>query len=175
MKQKILTVAFLILGILQLNARTKVDFTIRSVQTGSEFTLSKNKGKIVVLHFLLKTECPYCLRHTHDFALLAQEEKGVIHLFVKPDSKEDILKWTEKLNREDLKELPEIYQDENANLADLYQIPNGYKFHNQVVHFPALIILDKKGKEIYRYIGKNNSDRLSVGDYKVKMKELTGK
>jgi len=30
------------------------------------------------------------------------------------------------------------------------------------VHYPALILIDPDGKEVYRYIGKKNSDRLSV-------------
>lgn len=42
------------------------DFTVKS-STGSEsFTLSEAKGKYVAVHFLLKTECPVCLRHTRD-------------------------------------------------------------------------------------------------------------
>ena len=38
----------------------------------STFELSKHKGKTIVLHFLLKTECPYCMRYTHDIAALVE-------------------------------------------------------------------------------------------------------
>jgi peroxiredoxin Q/BCP len=65
-----------------------------------------------------------------------------------------------------------IYQDINASLADRFKIPAGYAFHGQSVHYPALILLDKKGKEIFRYVGKNNSDRFSFDQLKAKLSEL---
>jgi peroxiredoxin Q/BCP len=30
------------------------------------------------------------------------------------------------------------------------------------VHYPALLLLDPDGKEVFRHIGKNNGDRVSV-------------
>ena len=60
--------------------------------------------------------------------------------------------------------LPAIYQDENAKLARDMGIPYGYKFHGQVVHYPALILLDKEGNEVLRYVGEHNGDRMSFDD-----------
>ena len=65
-----------------------------------------------------------------------------------------------------------IYQDVDATLADQFNIPNGYQFHGQVVHYPALILLNDKGEEVFRYIGKNNSDRFSFDQLKAKINEL---
>ena len=48
-------------------AQSFVDFTLPSVTDTSHFILSKAKGKFIALHFLLKTECPYCMRHTHEY------------------------------------------------------------------------------------------------------------
>ena len=48
-------------------AQNVKDFTLTSVTDKSTFTLSKSKGKFVAIHFLLKTECPYCIRHTSDY------------------------------------------------------------------------------------------------------------
>ena len=62
-----------------------------------------------------------------------------------------------------------IYQDADAKLADQFNIPNGYQFHGQVVHYPALILLNDKGEEVFRYIGKNNSDRFSFDQLKAKI------
>ena len=53
--------------------------------------------------------------------------------------------------------------------------PDGYAFHNQVVHYPALILLGPDGKEVFRYIGKNNSDRYSFEQLSIKIHELTEK
>ncbi len=60
------------------------DFTVESPTHSAKFTLSEAKGKIVVLHFLLKTECPYCLRHTRDYAQKSLGRQDVIHVFLNP-------------------------------------------------------------------------------------------
>ena len=50
------------------------NFTLEAIgedskaQVGSKFELKDHKGKIVVLHFLLKTECPFCLKYTNQYA-----------------------------------------------------------------------------------------------------------
>ncbi len=147
------------------------NFTLYSVSDSSKFTLSEAKGKYVVLHFLLKTECPYCLRHTSDYAANADSLPDVLQIFIKPDAKEDIKKWTDKVPDRILNKFP-IYQDVNASLANQFKIKNGYFFHNEEVHYPALIILDTTGKEVFRYVGTSNADRYSFAQLKAKMKEL---
>ena len=148
----------------------KVDnFTLHSVTDKSTFTLSKSKGKFIALHFLLKTECPYCIRHTSEYFEKASSLANVIQVFIKPDSEEEIKAWANKLKSTN--SLP-VYQDVNANLADQFNIPNGYQFHGQVVHYPALILLNDKGEEVFRYIGKNNSDRFSFEQLKAKIEAL---
>jgi peroxiredoxin Q/BCP len=74
-------------------AENPEDFTVKSVLDDSEFRLSEHRGKVVVLHFLLKTECPVCLRHTHDYAALAATTPEVIHVFLKPDDEVEIKEW----------------------------------------------------------------------------------
>jgi peroxiredoxin Q/BCP len=66
-----------------------------------------------------------------------------------------------------------IYRDPDATLAKAYNIPDGYKFHGQTVHYPALVLLDGSGKEVFRYVGKSNADRLSYEKISAKLKELT--
>ena len=145
---------------------------LKSVLDNSTFELSEHKGKIVVLHFLLKTECPVCLRYTHDYAALAEKNSDVIHVFLKPDSENDIRAWAGNLDDKGLQSLPKIYRDVDAKLAVKFRIPDGYKFHGQTVHYPALIILDGSGKERFRYVGKSNADRLSTNDFEAKLIEL---
>ena len=123
-------------------AQSVKDFTLNSVTDKSTFTLSKSKGKFVALHFLLKTECPYCIRHTSEYFEKASSLPNVIQVFIKPDSEEEIKAWANKLKTTN--SLP-IYQDANAKLADQFNIPNGYQFHGQIVHYPALILLNEKG------------------------------
>ena len=148
-----------------LQADDPKDFTVPSALDDSKFQLSENRGKTVVLHFLLKTECPYCLRYTHEYAKLAAKSPDVVHVFLKPDSAADIKQWASHLDKADLKNLPNIYRDADAKLAQQFKVPNGYKFHGQSVHFPALIALDGQGKEMFRHVGKSNSDRMATADF----------
>ena len=153
-------------------AENPSDFKVQSVLDDSTFELSQQKGKIVVLHFLLKTECPVCLRYTHDYAALAEKSTDVVHVFLKPDSEDDIKAWAESLDEKGLRSLPKIYRDVNAKVANEFKIPDGYKFHGQTVHYPALIILDGEGKERFRYVGKSNSDRLPIKDFETQLAKL---
>jgi peroxiredoxin Q/BCP len=151
------------------------DFTVESPADGKVFKLSEAKGKYVALHFLLKTECPFCLKYTHDYAQKSAGEPGVVHLFLKPDSAEEIKAWATKVNRGD--DFPDvtIYRDADAKLAQAYDIPGGYRFHGQTVHYPALVLLDPAGKEVFRYVGKSNADRFSYDQFAAKLTELKDK
>ena len=153
-------------------AQNVKDFTLNSVTDKSTFTLSKSKGKFIALHFLLKTECPFCIRHTSEYFEKANSLPNVVQIFIKPDSEEEIKAWANKLKSTN--SLP-IYQDINAKLADQLNIPNGYQFHGQIVHYPALVLLNEKGEEVFRYVGKNNSDRFSFDNLKLKIEELNKK
>jgi thioredoxin-dependent peroxiredoxin len=147
------------------------DFTLESPTHNQTFKLKDARGKVVAVHFLLKTECPVCLRHTHAYARWAQSHPDVVQLFVKPDSVEEISGWTANLSKADLEDLPPIFRDPNAELAGKYGIPNGYKFHGQVVRYPGLVVLGKDGKELFRYVGKSNTDRMSVTDFEKRLAE----
>jgi peroxiredoxin Q/BCP len=147
------------------------DFTVRSATGTNIFKLSEAKGKFVALHILLKTECPYCIRHTHDYMKKSAEDSRVVHVFLKPDTDAEIKAWASKLGEDSLKVT--IYRDPDAALARAYNIPDGYQFHGQTVHFPALLLLDPNGKEVFRYVGKSNADRLDYEKFSAKLEELT--
>lgn len=147
------------------------DFTVHAATGTNVFKLSNAKGKFVALHFLLKTECPYCLRHTRDYAQKSANDSRVVHVFLKPDTEAEIKQWAGKLGEEAAK--LRIYRDPDAKLAKEFNIPDGYKFHGQTVHYPALVLLDPKGKEVFRYVGKSNVDRFSYGKFSAKLQELT--
>lgn len=163
-----LVLALLLIS-LNSQAQNVKDFTLNSVTDKSSFTLSKSKGKYIALHFLLKTECPYCIRHTSEYFDKAGTLTNVIQVFIKPDSEKEIKEWANILKSAN--SLP-IYQDADAKLADQFNIPTGYQFHGQVVHYPALILINEQGQEVFRYIGKNNSDRYSFEQLKAKIEAL---
>ncbi len=152
-----------------IRAENPTGFTVKSALDDTKFSLEEHRGKTVVLHFLLKTECPYCLRYTREFAQMSAKTPNVIHVFLKPDSETEIKTWVSHLDAKGLKALPTVYQDPDAKLAKQFGIPDGYKFHGQSVHFPALIAIDGSGKEAFRYVGKSNSDRMSVSDFTKKL------
>ena len=150
------------------------NFTLQAATSQATFSLSEAKGKYVALHFLLKTECPHCLRHTRDYFTKAAGLMNVVQVFVKPDTEQEIAAWAGKLPPEELARNP-IYRDPGAALAKAFAIPDGYKFHGQVVHYPATILLGPDGKEVFRFVGKNNSERLSFEKLAAKVAELSAR
>ena len=154
-----------------INAQDLVDFTLPSATDTSHFTLSEAQGKFVALHFLLKTECPYCIRHTHEYMEKAADLPGVLQVFIKPDTDEEIKEWATKIPDSDAHKFP-IYRDVDSVLASQYNIPDGYAFHGKLVHYPALILLNEEGIEVFRYIGKDNGDRYSFEKLAAKVQEL---
>lgn len=141
----------------------------------STFELKEHRGEWVVLDFLLKTECPICRGRYQEFSR-RHKELGATVVFLKPDSKADIMKWMTKARKpEDMKDtaLP-VYRDPEAELAKKYGVPDGYKFHGEMVHYPATIVLDSNGDEVWRYSGKNNRDRPEFDDLKKNLDNLRG-
>jgi peroxiredoxin Q/BCP len=145
------------------------DFTVTAPADGQVFRLADARGKYVALHFLLKTECPVCLRHTAAHAKLAAAQPDVLHVFLKPDSAAEIQGWTAKLAPGTA---PVIYRDPDARLAKAFAIPDGYAFHGELVHYPALVLLDPAGRKVFRHVGKNNGDRFSAEKLTAKIAEL---
>ncbi len=174
-------VGFLLSSPQMVIAQVVENFTLEAIvedsktQVDSKFELKDHKGKTVVLHFLLKTECPFCLRYTNQYAQLAATTPDVIHLFIKPDSEKDIRAWVKQLVKLEGIRQPTIYRDAGAKLAKQFGIPDGYFFHGQRVHYPALVVLDGDGKEMFRYVGKNNSDRMSKDDFLKKLEAMKSK
>jgi len=155
-----------------LYAQTSLNIQLPSATDNTQFNLKKERGKFIALHFLLKTECPYCIKHTQEYFAKAGTLKNVKQIFIKPDSEQEIREWAKKLTKTDQAKFP-IYRDIDAKLAKQLKIPNGYRFHNQTVHYPATILINPKGEEIYRYVGKNNTDRLSFDQLAAKVKEFS--
>lgn len=151
------------------------DFTLSSPADGKTFKLSAARGKFVALHFLLKTECPFCLRHTRDYAAYTPSAPEVVQVFIKPDDDQEIKEWAAKANAGGDFSPVTIYRDPEARLAEQFNIPGGYSFHGQTVHYPALVLLDPSGQEVFRYVGKNNTDRFGVAQFKAKLAELQQK
>ncbi len=153
-------------------AADPADFTVKSATGKETFTLKDAKGKFVAIHFLLKTECPVCLRHTRDYFVKAPTLPNVQQVFLKPDTDREIEAWAAKLPAEELAKNP-IFRDPNARLAKAFEIPDGYAFHGQVVHYPATVLIGPDGKEVFRHVGKNNGDRLAFEKLAEKVAELS--
>ena len=171
---RFLSILFLAFGLAAARAEV-IDFTVESPVDGKVLKSSELRGKFVALHFLLKTECPFCLKHTHDYATKAGTLPNVVQVFLKPDGAEEIKTWAAKL-----KEAPgfpkmTIYRDPDAALAKRLKIPGGYQFHGASVNYPAVVLLDPKGEEVFRYVGKGNTDRYSIEKLAAKVAEFAGK
>jgi catechol 2,3-dioxygenase-like lactoylglutathione lyase family enzyme len=145
-----------------------VQFVPPADRAVADFVLPPPDGKnFVALHFLLKTECPYCMKHTREYLRRAGELSNVRHFFLKPDEPAEILAWAAKTGS------PSVYHDPGAKWAHHFEIPGGYKFHGQMTNYPALVLLDPTGNEVFRYVGKSNVDRYSFDRFVAKMAELS--
>ena len=83
MKFRILVIVFAIFTLsISTNGQNPIDFELKSVTNQKVFNLSKVKGNFVALHFLLKTECPYCLRHTHEYFINSDSLPNVVQVFI---------------------------------------------------------------------------------------------
>jgi len=173
-KNSLSILLILLIFVASVKAQSPGDIKLQSATDKSQFVLSKEKGKYVALHFLLKTECPYCIRHTSEYFGRAATLPNVVQVFIKPDTEKEIAEWATKLPVAELTKFP-IYRDPDAKLATQFNIPDGYSFHNQIVHYPAMILIGPDGKEVFRYIGKNNTDRFSFDQLVSKVHELSGK
>lgn len=148
------------------------DFTVESPADGKRFTLSSARGKYVALHFLLKTECPFCLKHTRDYAMKSAATPDVVHVFLKPDDAEAIRSWAAKVAKVEGWKGVSIYRDPDAALARQFGIPDGYAFHGETVHYPALVLLDPSGREVFRHVGKSNAERYPQDKFTATLDEL---
>ncbi len=122
--------------------------------------------------FLLQTECPFCLKHTRDYALKSQGGADVVHVFLKPDGADAIQEWSSQANRGADVAHVSILRDVDAKLADQFNIPGGYSFHARTVHYPALVLLNPTGRKVFRYVGRDNTDRYSYEQFIGKLAEL---
>ena len=172
MKNRLWGLMLLLTAVTWVNGQDQLEIKLHSVTGERTFILNEQEGKFVALHFLLKTECPHCLRHTNEYMENAGNLPDVIQVFIKPDTEEEIEAWATNFPDEDVANFP-IYRDPEANLAKELDIPDGYAFHNQVVHYPALVLIGPGGNEVFRYIGENNQDRYSFEDLAAKVKELS--
>ena len=145
------------------------DFSVTSGR--KTFRLSEARGNFVALHFLLKTDCPYCQQYVAEMTRRAPELAGVVHVFLKPDSEEEIKAWSDKLQQTGV--AATIYRDPDAKLAQEFKIPDGYAFHGQSVHYPALVLLGPDAQEVFRYIGKDNTDRLPFDRFAARVSEVS--
>lgn len=149
------------------------DFSLPAVNGDGAFKLSDARGEWVALHFLLKTDCPICMGLTREYTTRADEAPGVRQVFIKPDESADTLRWL-KTYPDSAGEAPNVYRDADAALADRLGIPDGYFFHGETVHYPAVVLIDPQGREAFRYVGTRTQDRLKFDDFLAQLKTLRG-
>ncbi|MBL0926669.1 MAG: redoxin domain-containing protein [Phycisphaerales bacterium] len=127
---------------------------------GRRFESSSARGRYLVVHFLLSEDCPLCSRLVSDYSAAAPTLAGVTQIFVKNTDPTRFNATLRSLNATD--DLP-LYRDADGALASRFRIPGGYKFYGREIAFPAAVVLDPAGKEVFRYVGKANTDRLAFG------------
>ncbi|MFO0840564.1 MAG: YHS domain-containing (seleno)protein [Phycisphaerae bacterium] len=141
-------------------------YLAQTVAAGEDFTLTAGdktfrsaeaRGRFVALHFLLPDQCPYCTKLVSEYSEGSPSVAGVVHVFIKPDSAEAAGALAKAAKAGDD---VTIYLDSDAKVAKQFKIPDGYEFHGRATRFPALVLLGPDGNEVFRHVGKDNTDRL---------------
>lgn len=139
------------------------------------FDSSTARGSYLAVHFLLSTDCPYCTKLVREYVEQGPTLAGVRQVFVKNVPPEEF--------KQSLRELQEsrpagdppvpIYRDVDGQLAKRFRVADGYAFHGGVMTYPALVLLDPAGVEVFRHTGKSNSDRVPFATFASKVAELS--
>lgn len=167
------TLALALAAVTALNAiAAPADFTLKEAGGEKTFSLAQAKGKYVALHFLLKTDCPLCIELVQTYAAKASTLPNVEQVFIKPDADDAIVAWAKGIAVDGGAAAPTVYRDPDAALAEAFGIPNGYAFHGETVHYPALVLIGPDGNEVFRYVGKGTMDRFPFEKLAAKLSEL---
>jgi thiol-disulfide isomerase/thioredoxin len=137
---------------------------------GRQFNSESARSQFLAIHFLLPTDCPYCIREIREYVESAPTLAGVRHIYVNAHTPEGFAEWIKTVPNATT--LP-IYRDQDAQLSKKFNIPGDYQFHNAVMTYPALVLLDPQGREVFRHVGKKNTDRLPFATLAAKVAELT--
>jgi peroxiredoxin Q/BCP len=159
-------------GVTESQEKPISEIQIQAVNKDRTFRLSEAKGKYVVLHFLLKNDCPNCVSYTQDYARNLTDATDVVHIFLKPDEEAVIKNWISHFKMDDPEKEPTIYRDPGAQLAKRFHIPYGYYYYGETIHYPSLVILNREGKEVFRHVGRSSRDRILYPQFVNKMAEI---
>lgn len=113
------------------------DFTLESNQ-GDKITLSKLKGKIVIIDFWA-TWCPPCREAIPELIKLYDKYQGqdLIVLGIALDDRDDVIKLSQEMKIN----YPVLFDDKTV--AKKYEVQS----------IPTLYLLDKNGKQVHKEIG----------------------
>lgn len=146
-----------------------VNFTVRDVFEEETFVLSEARGNYVSIHFLLETNCPNCARHVENYLRDASSFPLTKQIFLKGGEPPEIVEWMNGLDVT----LPPIsklliYRDPDAKVAESFAVPvkSGH------VKYPAFILIDREGREIFRYVGISKWDYYPLESFRDRMDEL---
>lgn len=136
------------------------------------FQLSAHKGSWVLLDFLLPVEDATEAAH---YAAIESEasrllyEHGILPVFFKPNDSEATAKWWNSLASHSVP----IFRDPDGKLASALGIPKGVFLMEGPAHYPAVILVDPDGNEVWRATGKNAGDRVDVATILDEKKKAT--
>jgi FKBP-type peptidyl-prolyl cis-trans isomerase len=133
------------------------------------FQLSAHRGTWVLLDFLLPVEdateaAHYTAIESKSAQLLY--EHNILPVFLKPNETEATAKWWGSLPTHSLP----IFRDPDGKLASALGIPKGVFLMAGPAHYPAAILIDPDGNEVWRKTGKKAADRVDLETLRAEIK-----
>ncbi|MBI5834737.1 MAG: redoxin domain-containing protein [Armatimonadetes bacterium] len=160
--------AVVALALTSAQAANPVDFTLPAAVGGPPFVLGHQRGRVVVLHWLLRGDVTEDRNEIRDYLALAKTMPGVAHVFLKADSGDVLNDWANRLSAVASRL---VFRDADYAVAKQFGLVDDYRYRGQTSVHPAIIALDSAGEEMFRYEARDAADRLPIKEFRARLSD----
>lgn len=143
--------------------------TLAAATDGHAFSITDGRGHYLALHFLTRTANPTCATFVREYLARAATLAGTNHIFITPDEPAEVKAWSSQFNAG----ASAIFIDKDGALARDLHVPGGLTIGSLTSNFPATIVFDPEGKELFRHIGKAYDDHLQFAAFSDRLAETS--
>lgn len=133
------------------------------------FMIADAKGHYLALHFLTKTDTTECTAFVREYLRAAPGVAGVMHVFIKPDEQSEVKVWSMQFKND----AAAIFVDKDSALANDLKVPGGLAIASTTSNFPATIVFDREGRELFRHVGKSHDDHMLFTEFAARINGKT--
>ncbi len=160
--------ALLVVALSAASAVNPVDFSLPPALGGPPFVLSHQRGRVVILHWLLNGDVTADRNEVRDYGALQTQMPDVMHIYLKGDAGDAAYAWANRLSAVAGRR---VYRDAGFALAKQYGLKDDFHYRGSPSVRPTIIALDTAGDEMFRFVGRDADDRLSVKEFRLRLSD----